>query len=296
MGSFYDLASRLQETGRQDEATTMSSISYLPTQVGVVRAALTSLGKKKNRWNLEILEGDQDRTVRFEDALDVVVPHEHWDHFQGIFDGQLDGNSCLELPSTILDSSVEQNLDLEGEKSAIHLAVESLFRCPEIRSLQIISDRWQSRLGIQEDLTPTCVLLPVRKLEETIEAVYSDLIKGIEDDRGQLEILSERVEDDPLPDIRKVRGCSSLAGLRVRSVFEGVKLIFEAHLGFDWRYRFSVLVEDADVADKLEESLPPGVGRVGQVFYPKALHFGPHGVPDLLVEAIHEVKGENHEQ
>lgn len=302
MGNFYDLASKLQEDGAggvegptSGGATTMNSISYLPTQLGVVRAALTGLGKKKRKWNMEVLEGEGGRTVKFEDALQINVPNEHWDTFQKMFDGELGNDSSFELPSAIMDSDDETALDIEGEKAVIHLAVESFFRCSQVINLQKIYERWVSRMGVKENKTPKCVLLPVGKLEEGIEAVYNSLLKGIEEDRGQLEMLSERVDDDPLPDIQKTGEYTVLAGTRIRSELEGFGVIFEARLGFDKSLKLSILVEDGDLADRLEESLPSGVRRVGNVFYPEAQHFGPnHGVPDLLVEVIQELKGESH--
>lgn len=298
--NFYDLATRLQEEGSAGPtsggATTMNAISYLPTQVGVVRAALTGLGKKKRKWNMEVLEGDVGRTIKFEDELQISVPNEHWETFQKMFDGQLGSDSCFELPSTIMDNEKETLLDIEGEKAVIHLAVESFFRCPEVLQIQEIYRRWKSRLNVSEDLTASRVLIPVARLDEGVEAIYGLLIKGIESDRGQLEMLSERIEDDPLPDIRKTGSYEVMAGTRVRSVCEGFGLIFEARLGFDRSLRFSVLVEDSGVADKLEESLPAGIQRVRNVFYPQKGHFGPnHGIPDLLVEIIHDLKGETHE-
>jgi len=305
MSSFYDLASKLQEDGAgggsvtgptSGGATTMDAISYLPTQVGVVRAALTGLGKKKRKWNMEVLEGETGRTVKFEDALQINVPNEHWDSFQKMFDGNLGNDSSFELPSAIMDSEDETVLDIEGEKSVIHLAVESFFRCPQVIALQKIYERWVSRLGVKENKTPKYVLLPMGKLEEGIEAVYNALIHGIEEDCGQLEMLSERVDEDPLPDIQKTGEYKVLAGTRIRSELEGFGLIFEARLGFDKSLKLSFLVEDGELADKIEESLPSGVQRVGNVFYPEARCFGPnHGIPDLLVEAIQELKGEIHE-
>lgn len=300
MSNFYDLATKLQEDGggvtgpTSGGATTMDAISYLPAQVGVVRAALTGLGKKKKKWNMEVLEGESGRTIRFEDALQITVPNEHWNTFQEMFDGQLGSDSCFELPSSIMDS--ENELDVEGEKAVIHLAVESFCRCPQVIKLQEIYKRWTSRMGGKSIASPN-ILLSVENLEESIESVYEALIKGIETDRGRLEILSERVEEDPLPDLKKTRECHSLAGFRIHSVFEGVGLIFEARLRFDKTFSFSVLVQDGDAADKLEESLSPSVQRVENVFYPGVRDFGrSQSIPDLLVETIRDLKGEEHGQ
>lgn len=296
--SFYDLATRLQEEGSTGPtsggATTMDAISYLPTQVGVVRAALTGLGKKKRKWNMEILEGEGGRMVKFENALQITVPDEHWENFQQMFDGQLGSDSCFELPSTILDSS-DLALDLEGEKATIHLAVESFFRCPEVQQVQRIYERWVSRFGIEKDLTPNRILLPIHKLIEGIEKVYQELVKPIEKDQGQLEMLSERIEEDPLPVFQGMGDYTILAGARIQSVFQGIRLVFEARLGFDRSLHFSILVEDDEVADRLQESLPFGVGRVGKVFYPSAAHFTYRNIPDLLVETIQDLKGGTHE-
>jgi hypothetical protein len=444
---FYDLASKLQEDGAAGStagsggstggATTMNMISYLPTQVGVVRSVLSGLGKKKKKWNLEILEGDTDRTVCFEDALKIVVPNEHWDNFQEIFDGQIDSSSCFTLPSFIMDNkSLEDAVDLEGRRVDIHLALESALDCPEIRCAQQVYSKWISRFKPDKDLTSEKVMFPLHTLKDGVEKVYQKLVESCSDDRGQLEMLSEslsepdsflilqktlqrlteegqsgglfvyfqpggrmeyqkpqwytttledlillktsmtgggevpglnassfwfnsldyyqeaisrltkglsyggwdgggdgmigiartrnraklaalevpskeREEVEKTEDIESLEqqwaeppsldvpneskykniGHTILAGARIHSTLDGVGVIFEAQVGFDKNLYFSVLVEDAEIADRLQESLT-GARRVGNVFFVRSGHFACQAnVQNLLVEAIQDLKG-----
>ena len=302
---FYDLASKLQEDGgvgsvsgpTSGGATTMDAISYLPTQVGVVRSALSRLGKKKKKWNLEILETGTDRTVCFEDALKVVVPNEHWDHFQQMFDGQLDSSSYFVLSSLAEDTKgLEDAIDLEIRRADVHLALESVLDCPQVRCAQRVYNKWSSKFIPDKDLTSEKVLLPLTK-KAGVEKLYEKLIESCLDDRGQLEMLSERLEEEKAPStLQKSTNCTILAGARIHSVIDGTGVIFEARVGFDKTVQFSVLVEDDEVADRLQESLVFGARRVGNVFYFCPGHFECQvNVLDLLMEATHDVKDEKHE-
>lgn len=308
MFNFYDLASRLQEDGGVGSvsgptaggATTMNAISYLPTQVGVVRSALSGLKKKKKKWNLEILETNTDRTVCFEDALKVIVPNEHWDHFQQMFDGQLDNSSCFVLSSLAEDSEdtegLEDAIDLEGRRADVHLALESVLSCHQVRCAQQVYSKWISKFIPDKDLTSEKVLLPLTK-KAGVEKLYEKLIESCSDDRGRLEMLSERLEGEKaLTTLQKSSDCTILAGARIHSMLDGIGVIFEARVGFDKNIQFSVLVEDDEVADRLQESMMSGARRLGNVFYFRAGHFEcKANVSTLLVEAIHDAKDENHE-
>lgn len=279
--NFYDLATKLQEDGASGGvagptsggATTMDMISYLPTQVGVVRAALKGLGKKKRKWGLEILEGEGGRKVKFEDALQISVPDEHWQNFQEMFDGDLRNSESFELPELIHDSTIEDKLDLEDEKASVYLAIESFLRNPNTIRLRCLYERWKACFGVVEDKTPPKTLLSVVNLDEGIKSLYKKVIRGIEDDRGQLEMLSERIEEDPLPILQKTGDYRTLAGVRVRSKYQGVGLVLECQIGFDLSSRLSVLVEDKNAVDVLQENLSPDTRKVGNVFFFEPITF-----------------------
>lgn len=260
--TFYDLASQCERV--LNETTTMASISFLPAQVGVVKSALQGLGKKKAQWKLEILEGDGETTVRFEDALEIKVPTAHWDAFQGIFDGALSNNTYLELAAVGLMDFIEESEEplLEQRMAEIHQLVEGQLENPALQKADMIARRWISRFG-EHTITNESGLIPLPVLETWKDAFVDELTEGCQEDLGQLEILLKSLQD-----FKTIRECACLAGGRITCQFQGVEVILEAHTGWGGVNAFSVAVRDDEVADAVEEAVIE-VPRIGNVFYPR---------------------------
>lgn len=285
--TFYNLASQCERV--LNEATTMSSISFLPTQVGAVRSALQGLGKKKGKWNLEILEGDVETTVRFEDALEIRVPVQHWDTFQGIFDGAISNSTYLELSSVGLMDAIEESEEslLETRLAEIHKMVENQLKNPALQRADEIARRWVNQFGPGETITNTMGLIPLPVLEGWKDTFVDQLTEDCKEDLGQMEILLKRLQD-----FRKVQECAYLAGGRITCQYEGIQLVLEAHTGWDNANTFSVVIHDDEVADAVEESVI-GVTRIGNTFFPRGgqmdVRLGGESFIDMIKEAIHGV-------
>jgi hypothetical protein len=84
-----------------NETTGSDAVSFIPAHLGVVKAKVADLAKKKKDWKIEILEQDDLREVSFEDSLHIVVPNEHWDSFCSIFDNSPTNNTYLNLTSLL---------------------------------------------------------------------------------------------------------------------------------------------------------------------------------------------------
>lgn len=289
--SFYDLATECQQLARMDEATTMSSISYLPTQVGAVRAALKGLGKKKGQWNLEILEGDKETTVRFEDALEIKVPKNHWDHFQGIFDGVLSSSNYLELSTVGLLDSVDESENglLEQRLQEIHSKIQEQVDSPAVQRANKVTAQWLAQFGGDTAIDES-VLIPLPISSEWKDAFVDDLTEDCKDDLGQLEIVLKKLQN-----IKAVRECSFLAGGRAVCNYQGLQLVFEASTSWSGTNRFSIAIHDDEAADAVEEALM-GVPRIGNVFYPRGgqmdQRLGSDSVLNIIKETIDDMTTE----
>lgn len=103
------------------KGTVMSDIAYLPAQVGVVRAALDDLRKKRKKWKLEVLEGEKEYTVNVEDQLRITVPTEHWDSFQGMIKDALVEGGYLDLSfqEDLVRSILEKYKRVETDKKIV---------------------------------------------------------------------------------------------------------------------------------------------------------------------------------
>lgn len=287
--SIYDFSSHVQLSLNEegDGATTMDAISFLPSQVGVVRAALNKLKKHKSTWNLEIQEGESENEVRVEDRLSIKIPKEHWPAFQDMFEGDIADKSQLVFQTILSDSEIEETEGpIEERKDEIYTKIFELVESSSVQLALKQLQHWISRFGIIKDKTfesENPPLLGILNLEENAIALHSQLVEGADDDLGQLEILLGKLNEDIY---HCCQGKDSLAGCRIESWFQGVGLIFESRVDLQGQVFFSVLVEDIESADRLEESAL-GVFREGNVFYPTLGQLTtPDGLFDILYQTL----------
>jgi len=285
--SFYDLATDLEEAFRRDEATTMSSIAFLPAQMGTVRAALKGLGKKKGQWNLEILEDEEQTTVRFEKDLEIVVPRNHWQRFQEMFDGDLSDQTYLDLSAIALQDSREDAIDefegvlLEQRMDEIKARVQEQLNGPAIQKASDITCQWLSRFSSGGSVSEG-VLVSLPLLEGSADSFVESLTEECQEDLGQLEILLKKLDD-----FSTLRECAYLAGVRIPSKFEGVDMVFEAHTQWDSTNTFSIYINDEEVVEAVEEA-SVGLRRIGNVLYPRGGQLDGRLGPDNLIDVIRE--------
>jgi hypothetical protein len=264
-----------------DGATTMNAISYLPSQVGKVRGALKTLKQKKNKWNLEVHESDEGYKVQFEDALVIDVAKEHWDHFQGMFEGVLDNNAYLDLQVQLMDrvQLTEEQMIKTRQDEFLDKVLNTLF-VQETHNVMGASSAWLKAFGCEKDLSKLtdCVGRFNEFIDEKIEECGDDL--------GALEIMIENFSVDSLKDAAEY-----LIADRYSSSFAGVGLVFEAQLNFDFEGSCSIWVQDSEAADVLEEAYI-GLQRIGNVFYPRFSQV----IKGDLLESIKEIISDLGEQ
>lgn len=275
-------------------ATTMDAVSYLPSQVGVVQAAMKKLRGKKNFWDLEILEADEEYTVTFEDQLKISVPKEHWESFQGVFEGGLDNNSYLNLQVKLMESVEELNGEdlLENRKEELRLKIEEEIHCPVIQTAAKVANKFFNSFNCQQDMLESIkAAVSLIGIEEHLEKHIEDLLEDYEDDLGFIEILIENIKP-----MFPVSVGDRLAGARFKSVYEGVELIFEAKVTFEKDCSFSIAIHDDEAADRLEEYCV-GLSRIGNVFYPTTGQIlSGNGVLESIKEVIVDMQEDNEEE
>lgn len=287
---YYDLAHQIQnDLFEEGAATTMDAISYLPSQVGSVRSAIQKLKKQKDTWNLEILEGDDCRTVQFEDSLKITVPDELWEEFQDMFDGQLDENSYLNLKNKICDAvQLTEESIFETRVDELRSRIEEMVNSQEIQTARKISEKFASLLNIGQDLTSTIeAVIPIYSpIHEWIDKYVGDVLFENEPDVGSMEILLEGFNTQSLGEGK------CLLGGRYQTEYSGIGMVFEVRVSFDKDCSYTLSVGDAEVADCLEEACV-GLERIGQVFYPgvgQILSSG--GIFESIKEAIDDLTDE----
>ena len=263
---FHDLVDRnlqAQDEDRIKETTTIGDISFIPAQVGKVRSEILKLKKKKNRWNLEILESDECRGVRFENELQINVPNEHWESFQSIFDTELTENSYLDLQLQLQDRvQMEEKGVFETRKEELKHKIKEQLNSKGIRSAAKIVNRFLESFDCKEDLTPFMekIVIPLNRTEQWTEDCYSQILEEHEEDLGYLEILLENWDGESR---------DYLAGGRYLLNYKGIGMILETKVNPDSEPSCSLKINDDLVADDLDEAFV-GLPRIGNVFYPIA--------------------------
>ena len=251
------------------ETTTQDAVSFLPTHLGMVKARIADLAKKKKDWQIEILETDNDKEVQFENELRVIVPNEHWESFCSIFDGTLDNNAYLNLRSLLNETMEEEMQDLRRE---LRVALAHLYDEAEFRKLNHSSGTWRWRFGVQSyDTKKKGLSTPVTQENkgEDIQNLYKRLLEKYGEDRGNLEMLIEAVKDKtPLNTFEIFRRYDFLYGTRIHSRYEGVDLYFEATVDTTYHLSQTIYTNNKELLNKIpEESREVKVVR--SVLFPK---------------------------
>jgi len=266
------LASELAEIEKQRrfrllEATTMDAVTFLPTNLGAVKAKVKDLSKKKWKWGLTILEDDDgNKDVRIENALRIIVPKEHWGVFQEMFVGELNDDSYLNLSELLIEAMEDELLDL---RKALKPALVKMYNEQNLESLDKTIKVWNSVFGIDRIITDrNKVAVTAGHKGRDIQRLYGKLLRAYGEDKGGLEmLLADIASDRPLGAYSVVKKYDYLYGDRVVSDFEGSTLILEAVMDTTFMTSESIYVGDIDVLDEIEDQLTT-VKRVGNVIYP----------------------------
>ena len=253
------LNDQLFEEGGADggAATTMDAVAYLPSQVGVVKAAMKKLKQKKSKWNLEILESDDGYLINFEDQLKISILEEDWDEFQETFGTNLDEDVHVIQFEDDIEISAEDIL--ETRKDELISKINEIIECQEVRISEQAALKFFNSFEAVEDITEAInPVISLLHLKEWSEHYLDDSLSEHEEDLGHIEMLIENF---------KLTEGDCLAGARFRSVYQGIDIIFEARVTFEKDCSFSLVVNESEVADNLEEYCV-GLDRIGNVFYP----------------------------
>jgi len=265
-------AIELERRFRLLEATTMDAVTFLPTNLGAVRAAVKNLAKKKWKWGLSILEDDNgNKDVRIENVLRIIVPKEHWIEFQGMFEGELNDDMELNLQELLNEVIEDELLDL---RKSLKPALVKMTNEQQFAALNTSIKVWGSVFGVDKVITDKkkVAISTVQKGRDT-QHLYGQLLRAYGEDKGGLEMMLEDIGNDrPLGAYTVVKKYDYLYGDRVVSTLQDVTLIFEAVVDTAFMTSESIYIGDSDLLDEMEDQLT-SVKRVRNVLYPMAERF-----------------------
>jgi hypothetical protein len=247
---------------RVDEDTTMANITYLPSGLGAVRSAIKTLARKKQDWNIEILENGDGRDVIFEDDFSIHVPKIYWKEFDSMFRESL-GSGVVNLNGYLIEAMEDDTEELREELRPL---LTGMFDSDSCRQLDRSVQQWRSRFGVRT-YQKTNSLVRFEDKQRDIQKLTTKVFDVYGNDKGNLELLLTAIKNgDPLNSFQIFRQKDFLYGARVYSAYSKIPLIFEATVDMAHMLTQSITIDDQDVLDEIQGSR--GVKVVKNVVYP----------------------------
>jgi hypothetical protein len=277
--SFYNLSTKLIDS-KANETTTMSSISYLPCQVGTVKAMLKKLKKEKPDWKLEILEGEKSNELTIEDRVKFSVAKEHWSEFLDIFKGSI-SDKMLNLGSINEDELDEKRINEILDKDLADLRIElkaslvKLLNGEEFIAVDKSINSWKVIFGVGSYRTQR-VAIPQENKNRGIQQIFGKLIRAYGKDKGNLEMIIEHIQDRrPLNSFDVFKGFDYIYGTRLQSNYSDVILILESTVDFIYDVTQSIYISDQELLEEIEDRFSGQLKRSKNVIYPSGGRFKP---------------------
>jgi len=298
MRDYFDMVDEMGEVEKQRrfrllEATTMDAVTYLPTNMGMVRAKIKDLARKKWKWGLEILEDDNgNKDLRIENVLRIIVPEEHWESFQEMFTGTLDQDSYLNLSELLNEALVD---DLEELRDDLKPALYEMYNSQVFTSLDKTIKVWRGYFGVDQVIVDKHKVAVISEYKgRDIQKLAGELLRAYGDDKGDLEmLLSDMQSKRPLGAYDIFKKYDYLYGSRTVSDFEGITLVFEAYVDMAFMISESIYVNDDEILDEVEDQITT-VKRVGNVLYPVGEKFDVdffNTLQNIIEDASEEIIG-----
>ena len=245
------------------EDTTMANVTFLPSGLGAVKAAIKNLAKVKKDWNIEILETEKGKKVMFEDQLSIFVPEQWWDDFSMMFDEQLE-HGKVGLYKYLNEAMEDEAEELREE---IRPALTKMFEEKQFRAVDKAAEQWHARFGAVQYRPSKNVLVKAETKRQDIQRLVGAIHKAYGEDRGNLQILLEAISNSTtLNSFNIFKEKNFLYGTRILSRHDSSDLMFEATIGMDYIMNQSIIVGNEEVLDELAKFR--NIKIVKNVIYP----------------------------
>jgi hypothetical protein len=231
-----------------EEETTGASISYLPGSFASTRSVIDDLSRIKKKWNIKVLERDNTYVVMFEDVLSIEIPREHYEDFNKNVVA-IEGVSVLDLSNNINESIKE----VQGEVySRLYQAlVSELKQNKHIQSSSILMKHWMHTFPNSRFIAPEeTVAIKLNDFENDAKRVAQEIENLHGDDLGEADAIVDAIEEGrPIGGFEKY---DFIAGIKIKSSYEGVNLIAEFNVNSAMVCSQAVYIDNVDVLDELE--------------------------------------------
>jgi len=260
---YYNLINKIKNMLKED--TTMSTISYLPSQVGVVKAFIGDLSKEKDDWDLEVLDGKDYKSVKFGGKSSINVLHKYWDSFNKLFGGKLEHGKSLKVKG-LFEANVDE---LKAIRSELMRAIHNFFNFRKFKVLRLIYTNFRNYFKVNNTSSPRYVVA-LNDIDRGILDLYGKILKEYGEDRGTLEMMVTAFQEQkPLGKFTLFGKNDFICGLKAESRTNGVTLVLE--LGIDINdvggsIQQSLYVGNPNVIDEIKDR--KDVKTVKSMIYP----------------------------
>jgi len=232
-----------------EEDTTSANIAYLPSGFAVIKPVLNALARMKKDWNIDILENEDDYLINFENKCQISVKKAHLESFRR--DTNIDiGQKIISLDQFLNEAEDE----IESLLNMVNINLHELMVRQPINNVDNDLEHW-SRLFKGNDISKEDdVALRIGNLEQNMKALNQEIRNKYSDDRGNLELLIDALKNKtPLNAFDVFKNYNYLFGGRMKTVYSGVSMYFEAMVDNSFNMTESILIESPELLDEIED-------------------------------------------
>ena len=236
-----------------NEETTQANIAYLPGGFSKVGSAIKTLLRLKKSWDIEVLEGEESKTLQFSDDLQVVVDNKDWDTF--LIDMS---DSGLSKVATALQSKpvteVRDEVVTEGLLADIEKQLRKLVQVSPIRDIRNVLDMWKTNFGVSKYQNTDSFAINYGKEDADIRNLLTLIWDRYKDDRGALELILTNLEKElPLNTFDVFRDFDYLYGADVLSNPEKINMRAQFVVDPGFTQEQLVYTKDRDLLEQLAD-------------------------------------------
>lgn len=289
----YELISRIvEEAGGALGPVTSNgnpSVAYLPGGFSNMKNMLRSLSSAKKDWKIEVLEEGENYHVSFEDQFNVIVPKTAYEEFNSKV-LEVHGKSNITLKQIIDEAKTEV---VHGLYSGLNKVMTINLRENKIVSSTIVLLNFWLQNFRESRYVPMTnhALIQLNNYDADVRSAIARIQSIYTDDIGTLQMIGKTIrEGRPLGQFEPFSDYDYLAGIRVKTVYEGIHMVLEMTVNTTFVPTQTLHIESEEVLEEAKGL--KSVKVLGTMVFPVGMMFTP-GTFSGIREIIETLEDDN---